>query len=130
MEEDGVVSVWAGWFETAEALLEYAAEEGCDQDGTPQISPFNRDFFDGEELWPFDPDFWERALVEPTADPEALLLSFSEGTAIGPALRERFPNGLGKTYNAAILVYNYRYDEPAHSPDKPVMFLAAVPYDD
>ncbi|NCE65722.1 hypothetical protein D1159_14355 [Pseudoflavonifractor sp. 524-17] len=128
MEEEGVVSIWAGVFETEEALMAYAAEEGYDCEGNEIISPFNRDFFGGEDLWPFDPDFWERALVAPTPDPEALVRPFSEGTAIGPALKKIFPQGLEKAYNAAILVYNYQYgSESACHPNAPVTFLGAVP---
>lgn len=129
MEQEGMVSVWAGMFETEEALMAYAAEEGFDREGNALISPFNRDFFGGSDVWPFDPDFWERDIVEPTSDPEALVCPFSEGTAIGPALKELFPQGLERACNAAILVYDFQYDESeyAPNPNAPVRFLAAVP---
>ena len=132
MEEEGIVSVWAGFFESREALMAYAAEEGYDGEGNPRISPFNQDFFGGEDVWPFDPDFWERGMVVPTTDVEALVEPFSEGTAIGPELKGFFPKGLKRTCNAAILVYNYQYDEEesVQNPDALVMFLAAVPYDE
>ena len=57
MEKEGIVSVWAGVFESEDALLEYAAEDYYDDEGNEIVSSFNRDFFDGE-IWPFDPDFW------------------------------------------------------------------------
>lgn len=129
MEQEGIVSVWAGFFESGEALWAYAAEEGYDGAGNPEISPFNRDFFGGEDLWPFDPDFYERDMVPVTTDAEALVEPFSEGTAIGPELKKRFPKGLERPCNAAILVYNYQYEEESPSPDAPVKFLGAVPYD-
>ena len=132
MEQQGIVSVWAGFFETEKMLMEYASEEGYDKAWNPIVSSFNQDFFGGDCVWPFDPDFWERALVAPTSDPEALVYRFSEGTTIGPALKNLFPRGLGKEYNAAILVYNYRYvcEENSYNPNAPVTFLAAVPYDE
>ncbi len=134
MEQEGIVSVWAGIFETDQALREYASETNIsfDGEGKETVSSFSRDFFGGTDIWPFDTDFWERGLHEFTEDPEALVLPFSEGTAIGPALKKYFPHGLGKSCNAAILVYNYQYDygEYACNPSAPVTFLAAVPYDE
>lgn len=131
MEEEGIVSVWAGFFENEEALMAYAAEEGYDSEENPKISPFNQDFFGGEDVWPFDPDFWERDMVPATTDVEALVEPFSEGEAIGPELKGLFPEGLEKICNAAILVYNYRYDEgeSTQNPNSPVIFLGAVPCD-
>ncbi len=131
MEQEGMVSVWAGFFKNEEALMDYAAEEGYDSEGIPAISAFNQDFFGGEDLWPFDPDFWERDMVETTTDVEALVEPFSEGTSIGPELKKLFPDGLSKAYNAAILVYNYQYDptESRPNPHAPVTFLGTVPCD-
>lgn len=132
MEQEGIVSVWAGFFESEDLLMAYAAEEGYDSEWNPEISQFNRDFFGGDDLWPFDPDFWERALVETTTNAELLVEPFSEGPAIGEELKKLFPNGLEKPCNAAILVYNYRYDpEKGSAPvsHAPVTFLGAVPCD-
>lgn len=131
MEQEGIVSVWAGFFKNEEALMDYAAEEGYDNEDNPEISPFNRDFFGGEDLWPFDPDFWERSMGETTTDVNNLVERFSEGMFIGQELKKLFPKGLDKAYNAAILVYNYKYDpkESKPNPDAPVTFLGAVPYD-
>ena len=131
MEQEGIVSVWAGIFESEETLMAYAAEEGYDEDGSPMISPFNQDFFGGESVWPFDPDFWERDLVAPTTDVEALVCPFSEGETIGETLKEYFPQGLEMRCNAVILVYNYEYtEESTCNPNAPVKFLAAVPYEE
>ena len=44
MEQEGIVSVWAGFFENEKALMTYAAEEGYDNEGNEKISPFNQDF--------------------------------------------------------------------------------------
>ena len=131
MEQEGIVSVWVGFFENEDILMSYAAEEGYDSEGKPEISPFNQDFFGGEDLWPFDPDFWERALVKTTTDVEALVEPFSGGVTIGEGLKKLFPQGLEKPCNAVILVYNYEYDpeESAPNPNAPVTFLGAVPYD-
>ena len=57
MEKEGIVSVWAGVFEDEEALMSYAAEEYYDDEGNEVVSPFSKDFFDGE-IWAFDPDFY------------------------------------------------------------------------
>ena len=102
MEQEGIVSVWVGFFENEDILMAYAAEEGYDSEGTPEISPFNQDFFGGENLWPFDPDFWERALVKTTTDVEALVEPFSEGVTIGEGLKELFPQGLAVTFLGAV----------------------------
>ena len=126
MEQEGIVSVWAGVFETEQALRKYFdGAAGCD------IPAFSRDFFGGCDIYPFDTDFSERSVHELTADPEALVRHYSEGTAIGPELKKLFPRGLERPCNAAILVYSYRYDpeEGPPSPDAPVTFLAAVPCD-
>lgn len=132
MEQEGMVSVWAGMFEDEEALMAYAAEEGYDDEQEPQISAFNRDFFGGEDVWPFDPDFWERDMVAPTTDVEALVFPFSEGLTIGEGLKELFPKGLEKPCNGVILVYNFEYEaeEGAYNPNAPVTFLGVVPYEE
>ncbi len=126
MEMEGIVSVWAGVFETDKALKEY-----FDDMPGRDIPPFSRDFFDGCDIYPFDTDFSERSVHEFTLDPEALVCHYSEGTAIGPELKKLFPQGLEKPCNAAILVYNYKYDpeENTPTPNAPVTFLGAVPCD-
>ena len=126
MEQEGIVSVWAGVFETDKALREY-----FDYMDERDIPPFSQDFFDGCDIYPFDIDFSERSVHEFTSDPEALVCHYSEGTAIGPELKKLFPHGLKKPCNAAILVYNYEYDpeESAPNPNAPVTFLGAVPCD-
>lgn len=128
MEKEGIVSIWAGTVDHHEALMAYAAEAYYNDEGNAIVSPFSRDFFGGI-LWPFDPDFWERAVIEPTADPKALVCNFSYGDSVGESLRKYFPKGLGDIYNAAILVYDYDYDGAACNPNAPVKFLAAVPYE-
>ena len=126
MEMEGIVSVWAGVFETDKALKEY-----FDDMPGRDIPPFSRDFFDGCDIYPFDTDFSERSVHEFTLDPEALVCHYSEGTVIGPELKKLFPQGFEKPYNAAILVYNYKYDpeENTPNPNAPVTFLGAVSCD-
>lgn len=126
MEQEGIVSVWAGVFETDKALREY-----FDYMAERDIPPFSQDFFEGCDIYPFDIDFSERSVHEFTSDPEALVCHYSEGTAIGSELKKLFPHGLKKPCNAAILVYNYEYDpeESAPNPNAPVTFLGAVPCD-
>lgn len=126
MEQEGIVSVWAGVFETDQALKEY-----FDDIAGRDISPFSLDFFDGCDIYPFDIDFSERSVHEFTTDPEALVCHYSEGTAIGPELKKLFPQGLKQPCNAAILVYNYKYDpeENGFNLNAPVTFLGAVPCD-
>ncbi len=126
MEQEGIVSVWAGVFETDRALREY-----FDGMAGRDICPFSQDFFGGCDIYPFDIDFSERSVHELTTDPEALACHYSEGSAIGPELKKLFPEGLEKPCNAAILVYNYKYDleESTPNPHAPVTFLGAVPCD-
>ncbi len=45
---------------------------------------------------------------------ETLVEPFSEGVTIGEGLKEFFPQSLEKPCNAAILVYNYKYDPEKH----------------
>ena len=94
MEMEGIVSVWAGVFETDKALKEY-----FDDMPGRDIPPFSRDFFDGCDIYPFDTDFSERSVHEFTLDPEALVCHYSEGTVIGPELKKLFPQGFEKPYN-------------------------------
>ena len=62
---------------------------------------------------------------------ETLVEPFSEGVTIGEGLKGFFPQGLEKPCNAAILVYNYKYDpeESNPNPNAPVIFLGSVPCD-
>ena len=126
MEMEGIVSVWAGVFETDKALREY-----FDYMPGRDIPPFSQDFFDGCDIYPFDIDFSERSVHEFTVDPEVLVCHNSEGTDIGLELKKLFPQGLEKPCNAAILVYNYKYDpeDGTPNPNAPVTFLGAVPCD-
>lgn len=129
MEQEGIVSVWAGFFENEDTLMAYADDEWYDDEWNPHISLFNQDFFGGEDLWPFDPDFWERDIVETTTDVEALVEPFSEGLTIGKELKKLFPQGLKKPCNAVILIYDYQYvpEKIALNPNTPVTFLGTVP---
>lgn len=117
MEEDGIVSIWLGNFPDDTALEEYADDVGT------QPSQFLQDFFDGD-LTPFDMELWERGIVKSSDNIIEIVRNASYG--------ETFEiNGiqLNKTYNAAILVYNYNYEAPKMLVDAPIEFIAAVRYD-
>ena len=128
MERDGIVSVWAGIFETDKALMEYANEMNIsfDSEGAETVSSFSRDFFDGTDAWPFDTDFWERSLHEFTDDPEVLVLPFSEGTAIGPALKRRGGTAAGVSGHKDGLPVGQAVLAPYSSPSTSRALLAAA----
>ena len=123
MENEGIVSIWLGNFPDDEALWEYASETHFGDNGKVISTPFSRDFFGGE-YYPFDTDFWERAVVEPSNDLAKLAEPFSYG--------DTFKVGrikLNKTYNAVILVYDFEYEPEKIPANAAVEFIAAVPYD-
>ncbi|MDE7231177.1 MAG: immunity 22 family protein [Oscillospiraceae bacterium] len=123
MEQEGYVSIWLGNFPDNDALWEYASESHYDDDGNAISTPFGRDFFDGE-YYPFDTDFWEREVVEPSNDLAKLVEPFSYGDTFEVAGIK-----LDKTYNAVILVYDFEYEPEKIPADAAVEFIAAVPYD-
>ena len=42
MEQDGIVSVWAGFFEDEASLMAFAAEEGYVSEGNKNVSLYNQ----------------------------------------------------------------------------------------
>lgn len=84
---------------------------------------FQRIFFNGE-IWAFDPDFWERGIVEPSDDLAELVEQFSYGETF-----EVENIKLNQSYNAVILVYDFKYETSEKTIDAPVKFIAAVPYE-
>lgn len=122
MEKEGYVSIWLGNFPDDKALMAYAAEES--REGKIEyVSKFSKDFFDGE-MWAFDPDFYERAVVESSDNIAELVEPFSYGETF-----EVDDIKLDKSYNAVILVYDYKYEMPKKCINAPVDFIAAVPYE-
>lgn len=117
MGEDGIVSIWLGNFSDDGALLEYADDVGT------QPSQFLQDFFDGD-LTPFNMELWERAVVKPSDNIAEIVKTASYGETF-----EIDGIKLNKTYNAAILVYNYHFEALKTTIDAPVEFIAAVRYD-
>ena len=103
MENEGYVSIWLGNFPDDNSLCEYASETHFDKNDNVVPPPFSEDFFDGG-YYPFDTDFWERAVVEPSDNLAKLVEPFSYGDTFDVA-----GIMLGKTYNAVILVYDYEY---------------------
>ena len=123
MEHEGYVSIWLGNFPDDDTLWKYASETYFDEDDNVIPTSFSMDFFGGE-YYPFDTDFWERAVVEPSDDLAKLVEPFSYG--------DTFEVGgikLNKTYNAVILVYDFEYEPEKITAYASVEFIAAVPYD-
>lgn len=75
--------------------------------------------FDGE-IRDFDPDFWERGIVEPSNDLSELVEPFSYGETF-----EVENIKLNKSYNTVI----YKYEISKEHINAPVEFIAAVPYE-
>lgn len=122
MEYEGFVSIWLGNFVALNDLMEYAADDTFDEDGNNIPSRFASDFFDVEKQ-AFDPDFFELGVFEPSSSLTALVNEFSYG--------DSFEVGgikLKKTYNAVILVYDFKYI-PKNGINAPVDFIASVPFE-
>lgn len=122
MEHEGYVSIWLGNFADDEELMKYADEDGYDSDGSEAPSQFTTDFFGGK-IWSFDPDFWERAVVETSDDLSELVCPFSYGDTFDVKNIT-----LDRLYNAVILVYDYEYEPRENPASAPVDFIVAVPY--
>ena len=122
MEHEGYVSVWLGNFAALSDLMEYAADDKFDEDGNNIPSPFATDFFDVEKR-AFDPDFFELGVCEPSDSLLELVNDFSYGDSFKIEGIE-----LKKTYNAVILVYDFKYI-PKNGINAPVDFIAAVQYE-
>lgn len=55
MEEEGIVSIWLGNFESRDALAAYAENRFRQNENGEPVPSFTQDFFDGD-LWPFEPE--------------------------------------------------------------------------
>lgn len=122
MECEGFVSIWLGNFAALSDLMEYAADDKFDEDGNNIPSQFATDFFD-IKIRTFDPDFFELGVCEPSDSLTELVNEFSYGDSF-----EAEEIKLKKTYNAVILVYDFRY-VPQNGINAPVDFIAAVPFE-
>ncbi|MDE7399859.1 MAG: immunity 22 family protein [Oscillospiraceae bacterium] len=121
MEHEGFVSIWLGNFVALNDLMEYAADDTFDEDGNNIPSRFASDFFDVEKQ-AFDPDFFELGVCEPSDSLLELVNEFSYGDSfVVEGIK------LKKTYNAVILVYDFKYVSKSGI-NAPVDFIAAVPY--
>ena len=119
------VSVFVGKAD-AESLEAYLA---CNYDAaekTAFASQFLRDF--GIDPDDFDEDFCESFTVDARCQTLAeLLAGVSYGESFVQALSDSVPLNDGE--NAAVLLYDYRY-EPAETVHSPLLrFAAAVPYE-
>lgn len=121
MECEGLVSIWLGNFDSLDDLMSYAADDITDNDGDDIHSQFAADFFGIKEN-AFDPDFWELGVYEPSDSLTELVNQFlNDYTFEVEGIK------LKKTYNAVILVYDFKYQSKIGI-NAPVDFIAAVPY--
>ncbi len=126
MEEEGIVSIWLGNFESMDALTSYAEARFRQDENGEAVQSFTQDFFNGD-LWPFEPEVFDYELndgasAEPTVVAEPL------GEALAEALAEQYPQGLDQPYNAIIAVYDYRFEGSRYVPGAPVRFVASLHY--
>ena len=69
MEEEGIVSIWLGNFDSQEALAFYAENRFKRNENGEKVPSFTQDFFNGD-LWPFEPDVFDYELnAAPSLDP-------------------------------------------------------------
>ncbi len=126
MEEEGIVSIWLGNFESMDALSSYAEARFRQNENGEVVQSFTQDFFNGD-LWPFEPEVFDYELNDAaSADPAAVAEPLGEELA--RALAEQYPGGLDQAYNAIIAVYDYRFEGSRYVPGAPVRFVASLAY--
>ena len=125
MEEEGIVSIWLGNFDSMEDLTAYAEARFKRDENGEAVQSFTQDFFDGD-LWPFEPEMFDYERIPATADPAEAAQPLGE--AVAAALAERFPEGLDQTYNAVLAVYDCQFEGSGYVPGAPARFAASVPY--
>ena len=103
--EDGYVSIWLGMCDSYDELNEYLAAT-YDEDGDAINSRFAEDF-----QFYFDDDFREADVAdEASGDIEELLEGFSAYDTFIDEAKASFGNPLAQLYNAAVLLYDFKYD--------------------
>ncbi|MEC1180071.1 immunity 22 family protein [Metasolibacillus meyeri] len=123
MEQKGWVSIWLGNMEE-DSLDEYVAIT-YDREGVAAPAPFFIDFhLDMHEI---DEDFIEREAYKNTSSELLTLLAgCSYEEVLIPKIKESVE--LHKTYNASILLYNFKYQGEIHSANT-FDFIAVTNYE-
>lgn len=126
MEEEGIVSIWLGNFESKDALTSYAEARFKRDENGEKVQSFTQDFFNGD-LWPFEPEVFDYELnAAASADPATVAEPLGE--ALAAALAEQYPRGFDQPYNALIVVYDYQFEGSRYVPGAPVRFVASLSY--
>lgn len=126
MEEEGIVSIWLGNFETREALATYAENRFKRNEKGERVPSFTQDFFNGD-LWPFEPDVFDYELNDaPSRDP--LVVAAPLGEALASAVAELYSKGFDQPYNAILAVYDYQFEGSRHVPGAPAQFVGSFSY--
>lgn len=126
MEEEGIVSIWLGNFETQEALTSYAENRFKRNEKGEKVPSFTQDFFGGD-LWPFEPDVFDYELNDaPSQDP--LVVAAPLGEALASAVAEVYSKGFDQPYNAILAVYDYQFEGSRHVPGAPAQFVGSFAY--
>ena len=103
--EDGYVSIWLGICNGYDELDEYLTAD-YDEDGEAINSRFAEDF-----QLRFDEDCREADVAdEASGDIEELLEGFSAYDAFIDEAKASLGNPLTRLYNAAVLLYDFKYD--------------------
>jgi len=126
MEEEGIVSIWLGNFESMDALTSYAEARFKRNENGEAVQSFTQDFFNGD-LWPFEPEVFDYEL-NPAASADPAVVAEPLGEALAGALAEQYPKGLDQPYNAIIAVYDYQFEGSRYVPGAPVRFITSLPY--
>lgn len=126
MEEEGIVSIWLGNFESKEALESYAEARFKRNENGEKVQSFTQDFFNGD-LWPFEPEVFDYEFNgAPSQDPAVVAEPLGE--ELCAALAELYSKGLDQPYNAVIAVYDYQFEGSRHVPGAPAQFVGSFSY--
>ena len=125
MEEEGIVSIWLGNFESEDELTAYAESRFKTEEGDERVSSFTQDFFNGD-LWPFEPDVFDYEMTTASQDPATVAEPLGE--AMAKTLAEQYPHGLDQAYNAILAVYDYQFEGSRYVPGAPVRFVGSFSY--
>ena len=114
MEEEGIVSIWLGNFDSQEALAFYAENRFKRNENGEKVPSFTQDFFNGD-LWPFEPDVFDYELnAAPSQDPAVVAAPLGETLAAPVA--ELYSKGFYQPDNAILAVYDYQFEGSRYVP--------------
>ena len=126
MEEEGIVSIWLGNFESKEALTLYAENRFKRNENGEKVPSFTQDFFGGD-LWPFEPEVFDYEWNgDPSQDP--LVVGAPLGEELCAALAEVYSKGFDQPYNAVLAVYDYQFEGSRHVPGAPAQYVGSFSY--